>query len=213
MNNDTHRHETTDTRQHKTTETHRHKTTDTHRHKTTDTNRRKTIDTRRHRATAKGEAEAMGPAPAEVDNRVTGARVITAAVAIGAQARVEDADTAQIKAEGSGQTRIADPVQVEVRTNAPTQTKGQAEVAAPMDGLLRRHQMLAKEANTGAWKTRNSTNGSVRRCWKKNNGTRDLRQAPPLTSGDRMSRKTTNRPCCGASTGRSNISSPNRRDE
>ena len=94
MNNDTHRHETTDTRQ--------HKTTDTHRHKTTDTNRRKTIDTRRHRATAKGEAEAMGPAPAEVDNRVTGARVITAAVAIGAQARVEDADTAQIKAEGSG---------------------------------------------------------------------------------------------------------------
>ena len=99
-----------------------------------------------------------------------------------------------------------------VRVNAPTLRKGLAGVAALMDGLLQQHRMLTREANFGAWTMTSSTNGSAKQFWKRNSEMRGLRQTPLQRIGGSMSRKTTNRPCCGASTGRSYISSPNRRE-
>ena len=189
----------------------REKNTDTRRHKITDTRRRRGTNTRRRKTTTEVVAEDMGTTLIEVANKAGEAQVDTVVVTKEAPAQGADADTAQTKAEGSGQTRIVAPARTEARANALTQRKGLAGVAAPMDGLPLRHRMPIREVNTEAWIRSSSTNGSAKQCWKKSSGTRGHHRMPPQLIGDSMSRKTINRPCCGASTGRSNISSPNRR--
>ena len=190
----------------------REKNTDTRRHKVTDTHRRRGTDTRHRKTTVESEAEDTGTTLTKVANKAGEAQVDTVVVAKEAPAQGADADTAQTKAEVSGQTRVVVSAQMEARANALTQRKGLAGVAAPMDGLPLQHRMPIREVNTEAWIKSSSTNGSAKQCWKKNSGMQGHHQTHPQLIGGSMSRKTTNRPCCGASTGRSNISSPNRRE-
>ena len=196
----------------KSTDTRRHKNTDTRRHKNIGTRHRKDTSTLHHRTSTEEEVEATGTTRIKVVSKAGEVQAVTAVVAKGAPAQGAVADTAQIKTEVSGRTRIEALAQMGVRVNAPTPRKGLAGVAALMDGL-QQHRMLAREANFEAWIMTSSTNGSAKQFWKRNSEMRGHRQVPLQRIGGSMSRKTTNRPCCGASTGRSNISSPNRRDE